>query len=119
MASGGSPRLLVPDARPPMQLRNEVGLLVLQTREEYVGEQVMVAIPLALIVERHQEQISSLELLEHRLPIGLAGDSVGRGPAQPGQDRGSEEELSDRIGLALEDLLDKVVDDVAIVAREG
>ena len=110
---------LVPGARPPMQLGQEVRLLVLQTCEEHVSEQVMVAIPLATIVERHEEHIRLDRALQHRLPVRVAGDSVGRWPAQPGQDRRSEEELSDGIGLALQDLLDQVVDDVAIVAREA
>jgi hypothetical protein len=42
-----------------------------------------------------------------------------RGPAEPLQDGGREQEVTDGLSLALEDLLGQVVDDVAVVTGEA
>ena len=48
-----------------------VGLLVQQTRAQDVGEEMVVAIPLAPVVERDHEQVAALERLQHRLAAVL------------------------------------------------
>ena len=111
--------LLVPLARPPVQLRDAVGLLVEQARPQHVGEQVVVAIPLAPVVERDEEQVRPIERLQHGLAAVLAGDGIAQRAAQPVQDRGLQQEAPDVLGLALQDLLDQVVDDVAVVPGEA
>ena len=87
---------LVPVARPPMQLVDPVGLLVEQPCPQHVGEQVVVAVPEAAIVERDEEQVRPIELLEHRLAAAAAGHRVAQRPGEPVQDRGLEQEASDR-----------------------
>ena len=57
--------LLVPVARPPVQVGHLVGLLVEQAGPQHVGEQVVVAVPLAAVVERDEEQVAAVERLEH------------------------------------------------------
>ena len=47
--------LLIPRARPPVQIRNVVGLLVEQVRLQHIREELVVAVPLATVVERDQE----------------------------------------------------------------
>jgi hypothetical protein len=47
--------VLVPLARPPMQDGNQLGLLCHQMGLEHIGKEVMVAIPLALVVEWNDE----------------------------------------------------------------
>jgi hypothetical protein len=49
----------------------------------------------------------------------LPGDGVAQRAAQPIQDRGLQQELVDMLGLALQDLLGQVVDDVAVVPGEA
>ena len=56
--------LLVPDARPPMQLRNGGWLLVQQVRLQNVGKEPVIAIPMAMIIKRYQEQVASFERRE-------------------------------------------------------
>ena len=111
--------LLVPVARPPVQLGDVVGLLVQQARPQHVGEEMVIAIPLAAVVERDQEQVPSLQRLQHGLAAVLAGDGIAQWAAQPVQDGGLQQEAADILGLALQDLLDQVVDDVAVVPGEA
>ena len=47
--------LLIPLARPPVQIRNVVGLFVEQVRLQHIREELVVAVPLATVVERDQE----------------------------------------------------------------
>ena len=79
----------------------------------------MVAIPLAAVVERDQEQVCAIERLEHGLAAVLTGDGIAQWAAQPAQDRGLQQEAPNMIGLTLQDLLDQVVDDVAVVPGEA
>ena len=57
---------LVPVARPPVELGDPVGVLVEQAGPEHVGEEVVVAVPGAAVVERDEEEVRPLEPLEHR-----------------------------------------------------
>ena len=43
-----------------------VGLLVQQVRAQHVGEEVVVAIPVAAVVERDDEEVAALQRLQHR-----------------------------------------------------
>ena len=61
---------LVPGAGPSVELVDPLGLLVEQPRPEHVGEEVVVAVPEAAIVERDEEQVRPVEPLEHRLAAG-------------------------------------------------
>jgi hypothetical protein len=45
--------LLVPRARAPMQRSYQIGLLGPQMRGEHIGKQVVIAIPVALIIQRN------------------------------------------------------------------
>ena len=53
------PLLLVPLAGPAVQLRDAVGLLRFQTTAQALREQVVVAIPAPLLVERRHEQVGA------------------------------------------------------------
>ena len=111
--------LLIPLARPPVQVRGGVGLLVQQARSQHVGEQVVIPIPLATVVERDQEEVPALQGLQHGLATGLAGHGIAQRTAQPVEDRGPQQEASDVVGLTLQDLFREVIDDVAIVPGEA
>ena len=101
-----------------MQLVDQLGFLVDQPGAEHVGEQVVIAVPVAAVVERDEEQVRPIELLERRPPAGSAGDRVAERAGQPVEHRGLQQERSDLFGLAVEHLLDEVVDDEAVVAGE-
>ena len=98
-----------------MQLRHTLRLLVDQVGAQDVGEEVMVAVPAAAVVEVDDEDVAPLQRFEHRLTALVAGDRVAQRAAQRVEDRLLQQELADTRGLALQHLLDQVVDDVAIV----
>src|SRR5918992_741184 len=52
--------VLVPFARAPMQGRYQIGPLRHQMRVENVCEEVMIAIPVALVVQRNDEEVAPL-----------------------------------------------------------
>ena len=52
------------------------------------------------------------------LPPGRSGDGVAQRAAEPAEQRGLEQEVAHGAGLALQHLLDQVVDDVAVVPGE-
>ena len=111
--------LLVPRARPPVQLRHLAGLLVEQPRLQHVSKQVVVAIPPAAVIQRDQKQVPPVQRLQHGLAAALPGDRIAQRAAQPAQDGGLQQEGLDPVGLALQHLLGQVVDDVTIIAREA
>jgi hypothetical protein len=112
------PVLLAPDGGPPVQLRQPIALGPLQLGTEKIAEQLMEAKPAALLVQGDQEQVGALQFLQHVLAVGPAGDRVTERTSEPFQDRGLEQERPYPVGLALQDLLAQVVQDVAMGARE-
>jgi hypothetical protein len=77
-----------PGARPPVQCgRLRVRGLADQPRAEHVGEQVVVAVPDPLVVQRNEEQIGSVQLLKQRLPVTgvVANNRVAQRRTQPVQ----------------------------------
>src|SRR5262249_8192645 len=102
----------------PVQLGNGVGTFLQQASVEDVGEELVVAIPAALVVQGYDEQVAPFQGYQCRCPTGLAGDGVAQGAGEPVQDRGVEQEVVDLWRLLGQDLLDEVVDDVTVVAGE-
>ena len=80
---------------------------------------MVVAVPPALVVQRDEEQVAALQRLQHRPAARLAAHRVAQRPAQPAQHGRAEQEVLDVGRLALDDLLDQVVDDVAVVPGEA
>ena len=75
-----------PLSRPPVQIWQPRGLRPLKASTEKIAEQVVEAIPAALLVQRDHEQIGPLQVLEHLLAVGPAGDRVADGTAEPLED---------------------------------
>ena len=88
-----------------MQLLHPAGLLLLQAGAEQIGEQMVVAPPAAHLIQRHQEQARPLDVVQHRLATGPAGDRVTQLAGQPLQHRGLQQERTHLPGLAVEDLI--------------
>ena len=55
---------LAPRRRPPVELDDEIGLAPLQLGEEEVSKLVVVPVPIALPIERHDEEVRLHERLE-------------------------------------------------------
>src|SRR3712207_7391344 len=84
-----------------------------------VGEQVVVAVPPAAVVERDEKQVRPVEGLQRLPTVVPAGDRVAQRAAQPAEDRGLQQKGPDLLRLALQHLLDQVVDDVPVVDRKS
>src|SRR5918996_729180 len=93
--------LLTPAGGSAMQIRYLSRLGLLQLRAEEIGEEVMEAIPAALLVERDEEQVGALKAFQRVLPIVAAGDGVAQWTAEPFQDRGLEQERPQPLRLIL------------------
>ena len=100
---------LVPAARSPVKLRKVIGLLVQQPGAHHVREEVMVAIPAALVVQWHDEEIALLQRFQEPPAVVPLGDGVAQRAAQPVEDGGTQQEIADICRLASQDLLSQVV----------
>ena len=110
---------LVPRARAPVQRRHLRRLLGQQLRCEDVGEEVMVAIPLAPVVQRHDKEVATIERLQPRAAVLLAGHGITQRAVEAVENGGLKEETAHGFGLALKHLFDQIVKNVAVVARES
>ena len=73
-----------------MQRRDLLGLLGPQMRREHLGKEVVIAIPLALVIQRHDKEVAALQGLQPRLAVRLAGDGLAQRPTQPVENGGLE-----------------------------
>jgi hypothetical protein len=60
------PGRLMPGRGPPMQHRHQPGLAGAKLQAQQVGEQLVVAVPLAAVVQRHHKQVRHLQLAQQR-----------------------------------------------------
>ena len=66
-----------------MQPSHPLGLGLGEAGAEQVGEQLVVAPPAAHLIQRQQEQIRPLGLLQQPLAVGPPGDRLAQRPTQP------------------------------------
>src|SRR5512134_2853589 len=69
--------LLVPRAGAPVQRGYQIGLLRSQMRSEHLGKQVMIAIPLALVIQWHNKEVAALQRFEEYLGFGIGDWGLG------------------------------------------
>ena len=89
-----------------------------QPGAEDLREQRVVAVPPPLVVERDDEQVRALELLQSRLAVRAAGDRIAERSAHAVEERGPQEEVLGLGRQAAEDLLDDVVEDETVAGAE-
>ena len=102
-----------------MQGQGTAGMHARQSRPERLREQVLVAVPGALVVERDDEQVAALELLEHGAAVAASGEGVAECAGHLVEHGGRHEEVSNPVGLSAEHLLDQVVQDETVAAGKG
>lgn len=112
------PVLGEPSAGRGVQPGDTVGPRGRGTGTQRVGEEVVVAVPPALVVERDDEQVLALEDLEHLLTVGSPGDRVAETAGQLIEHDGVEQERADVLRLPVQDLLDEVVEDESMASGE-
>lgn len=73
VGNGFSPLLLsfIPARCPAVQERHQFWLAGLQPRQQRLAKEIMIAIPLPLVIERHHKEVSSFEIFEHLLARSL------------------------------------------------
>ena len=96
------------------------GLLLAEVRPQHVGEQVVVAVPLAPVVERRRGtgwpgRGRSSMACRRRRPVTASHS----GPVSRSRTEVCSRKSRTSLGLALQHLLGEVVDDVAVVARRS
>ena len=102
-----------------MQDRDLRWLLLQRMGGQHVGKEVVVAKPVAFIVQRHDKQVAALQGIQQQHAVVLAGDGIAQRATQPVENGGLEQEAPHTFGLALEYLFDEIVHDVAVVAGES
>ncbi len=83
-----------------------------------VGEEVVIAVPAPLVVQGDQEQVRAFEGLQHALPVGPAGQRLAQATGELVEHAGVEQEFPDLVRLALQDLLDEIVQDEPVAPGE-
>ena len=58
-----------------------------QTAAQHICEERMIAIPVPLVIERGDEEISLFQFLQDRLPVGAPGERVAQCAGHPIEDR--------------------------------
>src|SRR5215213_3643646 len=86
---------------------------------ENFGKEVMVTIPPAPVIQRNDKEVATLQSFQHNSGVLPVGDGISQRAAQPLENRGLEQELPDTFGLALQDLFNQIVQDVAVVSSES
>ncbi len=112
-------RFVVPLAGAAVQVCDLLGPLVEEMGPDDFGEQVVVAVPATVAVQRDEEQVGPVQVLEHVLAARVAGHGLAQRSAHPVEDRGLEQEVTHLRRLTVEHLFGQVVHDVAVVAGEG
>jgi hypothetical protein len=79
----------------------------------------VVAVPAAVVVERDHEQVGAVQRRERGPAVALLGDGVTQRAAQPIQYGRLGQEPAEGLALSFQHLVDEVVHDVPVVAREA
>jgi hypothetical protein len=73
---GGLMVLGTPEAGTMVQGKCQITLLLLQPGAQRLGKKGMIAVPLALAIQRYNEEIGLLESFQHLLAVSLLHDSI-------------------------------------------
>ena len=110
--------LAVPGVRAPMEDGHEVRIAARKLGLQEAAEQVVIAVPLATSVEWNEEQIRPLDPGKRLAAPRSVGHGVAQRRAEPGQDRGLQQEALDLRLEGREDLLAEIIDEMPVVAGE-
>ncbi len=102
----------------PMEFRDRLRIFQLQVTAQKVGKQVMVAVPVAVIVQRHQEKIGPFQALQH--PLGDRGlrDGLAQRRVEAVENRCMEQELLHGWRLLPQDFFGQIIEQVTMAALE-
>ena len=107
-----------PGARRPVQLGLALGRLALESALQVGREEVVVAVPLTVLVERLDEQVLLVQPFQHRLAAGQAAHRGAKACAQAIEDRGGQQEIEHVGRQAVQHVLGQVLPECAVVGAE-
>src|SRR5579859_6551707 len=108
----------MPGARALVQCRPDARLGPGQLTAKHLREQMVIAVPLTGVVQRHEEEVLALEEVDDICRVSGPGDCVAKGRAEPVQDGRPREELPDVTRQSAQHLLGEKVDDEPVLASE-
>src|SRR6185312_17176607 len=111
--------LVVPVGRARVELLDELGLGLHQVVLEKLAKEVVVAVPLAAIVEWDEKQVRALDLLKLAAGALVLEDRVAERPAQALEHRRSAQEAQRPRPQERQVLGAEVVGEVAVVAADA
>jgi hypothetical protein len=76
-----------------VELADPLGMITRESSAQVFGEEVVVSEPVAVVVDAAQEQISALDVFEHRLPTLDACECRREAAADSSGNRGGHEEF--------------------------
>jgi hypothetical protein len=101
-----------------VQRRDFLGQRAAQLQPQEVAEQVVVAKPRALGVERHYKGVRVLQLQQDPFRAGAASQQIRELTVDPIEHTGAQQQLLDIIGLAFQHLGEQVLGDRAVAPGE-
>ena len=103
----------------PLQVHGQqLRVAPLELRTEEIAEQMVVAIPLAVIVERDDEGIGTREVLKRSSRVVYAEHCIAQGRRHVIEDRRPEQETLEMVRLAVQHLFHEVVGDLLLIAGQ-
>ena len=108
----------VPRRRRPVQCLDGLRRAAAQLQPQQVGEQVVVAEPRAGGVDRDDQRVRLLELVQQPRPVAAAGQRVGERAADALEDACAHQQRAHLRRLGGERLVEQVVGDRALAAGE-
>src|SRR5262249_47382278 len=108
-----------PRAGAPVQCRCQPRLAMLQLDAQQLTENVVKAIPLAMVVQGHEEEIRPRELTQLLTTPGLFEHRVTQRRTQAIKDRAAKHEGLQRRVMPVEDFVDEKVDNRTVGAAEA
>ena len=102
-----------------MKLLDQLGRLEAQLSGQTGAKQVVVAVPVAPLIERNDEQIGASERLQLARRTSGRQDRVTKWAIHPIQDRRAQQQFA-RVRVEVgEDLVAEIVDDMPVIPRES
>ena len=110
---------LEPPGRPQVQAHGQPRLLALQVGTQGVGEQVVVAVPVASRVGGHDELHPIGQAAQHRRGVVALQHGIAQGSLELVEDGGAPQEVPRVVGVAGQDLSTQVVHNEPIRAADA
>ena len=109
---------LEPCRRAHVELAGSARFLPAQLRQQQLAQQVVVAVPLAAPVERHDEEVAALQLFQQRARSRRVERGIAQRATHPLEHGGTRQERRLAFRQPIEQLGPEVVDHEAVVTAE-